>query len=75
MDVRAIPGDENDKLTCPRCGGKVFEAERMVTKIGSYHKACFSCIECAKKLDSTDVCEGKSQLRKVLKEKTSSNRT
>jgi len=58
MDVRAIPGDENDKLTCPRCGGKVFEAERMVTKIGSYHKACFSCIECAKKLDSTDVCEG-----------------
>ena len=65
MDVRAIPGDENDKLTCPRCGGKVFEAERMVTKIGSYHKACFSCIECAKKLDSTDVCEGKSQPRKL----------
>ena len=67
MDVRAIPGDENDKLTCPRCGGKVFEAERMVTKIGSYHKACFSCIECAKKLDSTDVCEGKSQPRKLKK--------
>jgi len=58
MDVKAIPGEENDKLTCPRCGGKVFEAERMVTKIGSYHKSCFSCIECAKKLDSTDVCEG-----------------
>ena len=58
MDVKAIPGEENDKLTCPRCGGKVFEAERMVTKFGSYHKNCFSCIECAKKLDSTDVCEG-----------------
>ena len=58
MDVKAIPGDENDKLTCPRCTGKVFEAERMVTRVGSYHKPCFSCIECSKKLDSVTCCEG-----------------
>ena len=37
---------------------QVFEAERMVTRIGSYHRNCFSCVECNKKLDSTDVCEG-----------------
>jgi hypothetical protein len=58
MDVKAIPGEENDKLTCPRCSGKVFEAERMVTRVGSYHKPCFSCIECNKKLDSVTCCEG-----------------
>lgn len=23
MDVKAIPGEEHDKLTCPRCSGKV----------------------------------------------------
>ena len=58
MDVKAIAGEEGDKLTCPRCGGKVFEAERMVTRVGSYHKPCFSCIECNKKLDSVTCCEG-----------------
>jgi len=58
MDVKAIPGEDGDKMTCPRCDGKVFEAERMVTRVGSYHKSCFSCIECSKKLDSTTCCEG-----------------
>ena len=60
MDVKAIPGEDGDKLTCPRCSGKVFEAERCVTRVGSYHKGCFSCIECSKKLDSTTCCEGTS---------------
>ena len=59
MDVKAIQGDENDKLTCPRCNGKVFEAERCVTRVGSFHKSCFSCVECNKKLDSVTCCEGK----------------
>ena len=38
---------------------QVFEAERMVTRIGSYHRNCFSCIECKRKLDSVTCCEGK----------------
>ena len=37
---------------------QVFEAERMVTRVGNFHRNCFSCIECNKKLDSTTVCEG-----------------
>ena len=31
----------------------------MVTRVGNYHKNCFSCIDCNKKLDSTTCCEGK----------------
>ena len=48
---------------CPRCQGKVFEAEKMVTRIGSYHRNCFSCIECKKKLDSVTCCEGRFAVR------------
>lgn len=58
MDVKAIPGEKGDRGSCPRCDGKVFEAERMVTRVGNYHRNCFSCIECNKKLDSTTCCEG-----------------
>jgi len=58
MDVKAIMGEVGDKSACPRCTGMVFEAERMVTRVGSFHRNCFSCIECNKKLDSTTVCEG-----------------
>lgn len=31
----------------------------MVTRVGNFHRNCFSCIECNKKLDSTTCCEGK----------------
>jgi hypothetical protein len=58
MDVKAIPGEKGDRGCCPRCEGKVFEAERMVTRVGSFHRNCYSCIECNKKLDSTTCCEG-----------------
>merc|ERR1719384_1293044 len=58
MDVKTIMGERGDRDACPRCYGKVFEAERMVTRIGNFHRNCFSCIECNKKLDSTTVCEG-----------------
>jgi cysteine/glycine-rich protein len=57
-DVKAIMGESGDKSACPRCTGMVFEAERMVTRVGNFHRNCFSCIECNKKLDSTTVCEG-----------------
>ena len=45
---------DNLSLLC-----QVFEAERMVTRVGNFHRNCFSCIECNKKLDSTTCCEGK----------------
>ena len=57
-ELLIFQGEQGDRNTCPRCYGKVFEAERMVTRVGNYHKNCFSCIECNKKLDSTTCCEG-----------------
>ncbi|XP_043239341.1 titin homolog isoform X2 [Amphibalanus amphitrite] len=51
--IRAPPGEG-----CPRCGGAVFEAERMKSRFRSYHKPCFNCKACHRILDSTLACDG-----------------
>jgi len=56
-DYKAIKGEEEDKETCPRCGGKVFHAERMLSKNHSFHKPCFTCLECQRPLDSMTCCD------------------
>ena len=33
-DVTVLQGEEGDQDVCPRCNGKVFEAEKMVAKSG-----------------------------------------
>jgi hypothetical protein len=43
---------------CPRCGGAVFAAERMLAKGSVWHKKCFSCAECKRPLDSILACDG-----------------
>lgn len=58
MDSKTIMGEDGEATTCPRCSGKVFEAEKCPTKVGPFHKNCFSCIECTRKLDSVICCEG-----------------
>ena len=35
-------GEEGEQDVCPRCQGKVFEAEKIVAKSGSYHKEGFT---------------------------------
>lgn len=47
---RAAPGKG-----CFRCGFAVFAAEQMIAKNTIWHKRCFSCSECGKSLDSTNV--------------------
>ncbi|KAI9552806.1 hypothetical protein GHT06_020686 [Daphnia sinensis] len=42
---------------CPRCGGYVYEAERMLAGGRSWHKKCYKCKDCRKHLDSTNCCE------------------
>lgn len=53
QDVSSIQGNPGDKDTCPRCGGMVFHAERMLSKNNSFHKTCFTCYDCKRPLDST----------------------
>ncbi|CAB4065063.1 Cysteine and glycine-rich protein 3,Cysteine and glycine-rich protein 2,Cysteine and glycine-rich protein 1,Muscle LIM protein Mlp84B [Lepeophtheirus salmonis] len=45
------------KDACPRCGGQVFHAEKMLSKRNTFHKSCFSCFECRRPLDSTCCCD------------------
>jgi len=42
---------------CPRCRRRVYMAEKIVGAGASWHKSCFNCSECHKKLDSTTVCD------------------
>ena len=50
--IQAKPGDGDG---CQACGGRVYEPEKVSSKTGLYHKQCFSCHQCKKKLDSTLV--------------------
>jgi hypothetical protein len=49
---------EDEKDGCPRCGGKVFEAEKMTTKSSLYHRQCFTCGNCKRPLDYQMCAEG-----------------
>ena len=43
---------------------KVFEAEKVLTSSGMFHRPCFKCAECGSGLDATKVCEN-AQNREV----------
>jgi len=56
-NVALIQGGSDDKETCPRCNGKVFHAEKMLSKNNVFHKSCFTCFECKRPLDSMTCCD------------------
>ena len=58
MNTTSIKAREGAKDGCPRCGGRVFEAEKMMTRTRVFHRKCFSCEECSRALDSSNVAEG-----------------
>ncbi|XP_063379703.1 muscle LIM protein Mlp84B isoform X1 [Cydia fagiglandana] len=43
---------------CPRCGFPVYAAEQMHSKNGTWHRRCFSCADCHRSLDSTNLNDG-----------------
>ena len=47
-----------DEEGCPRCGGKVFEAERRSARSGDYHQRCFTCLDCHRIMDYFTACDG-----------------
>ena len=53
---------DNDPDKCPRCQGKVFDAEKMQMKIGNYHKKCFSCSLCKRQLDYSNACHDMDEI-------------
>ena len=59
VETTSIMADPGDNLACPRCRGKVFEAERMNTSNGvTFHRKCFTCEECHRALDPAGACDG-----------------
>ena len=37
-DVTVLQGGDGEMDVCPRCQGRVFEAEKQIAKPGSYHR-------------------------------------
>lgn len=58
VETTTIMAEEGDVNKCPRCNGKVFEAERMASSKNVFHKKCFNCLDCHRSLDSSLVNEG-----------------
>ncbi|XP_057290437.1 cysteine and glycine-rich protein 1-like [Hydractinia symbiolongicarpus] len=47
---------------CPRCGGSVYHAEEVLGAGMSWHRGCFNCHTCNKKLDSTTCQENSGEI-------------
>ena len=59
VETWVIKADKDNQDCCPKCSGKVFEAEKMVTANGKwYHKNCFRCAQCLTLLDSLNNNDG-----------------
>lgn len=56
------PGNYGSSDMCGRCGKAVFFAEKVMGGGGIYHKACFNCTACGKKLDSTTVTQAEGDI-------------
>jgi len=47
---------------CPRCEKPVFIAELMRGAGRAWHKSCFTCLVCNKRIDSSNMCERDSEI-------------
>ena len=59
VETWVIKAEKDSPDCCPKCGGKVFEAEKMVTANGKwFHRNCFRCVTCNNMLDSLNNNDG-----------------
>jgi hypothetical protein len=59
IETWVIKAEKGARDCCPKCDGRVFEAEKMVTASGLwYHRNCFRCVECTRLLDSLTNNDG-----------------
>ena len=56
-----VNGDLAAVIRCQRCGGNVYEAEKMLTSIGCYHPGCFKCAKCSRSLDQSSCNVGQDE--------------
>lgn len=47
---------------CPRCEKSVFIAELMRGAGKAWHKGCFTCLMCNKRVDSSNLCEREGEI-------------
>ena len=47
---------------CPKCGGKVFDAEKVTVKAGTFHKHCFYCASCGQSLNFSNFTANENEV-------------
>jgi len=57
-----MPFTATEAARCPKCGHQVFAAEEMLAGGSKWHKICFTCGLCRKRLDSTNSTEHNGML-------------
>ena len=49
-------------VTCQRCDRQVYQAEQVKAAGATWHKTCFLCMNCDRRLDSNSLCERGGQI-------------
>ena len=57
IDYARITADSNDPTVtqCMKCRGKIFDAEKMVSRFGNFHKPCFRSVQTMLQVSTNSV--------------------